>query len=345
MTTIPHAPRVSVVIPVYNGSNYLRDAIDSALGQTWPDVEVIVVDDGSGDGGETTRIARSYGDRIRLIELEHGGVSSALNAGIRAMTGDLFAWLSHDDVYDSRKLERQVEVLRAHDEGTIAYSDYELVGPNLARIKRKILPDVPPAGFPVWLMTDSALHGCTVLVPRSCFDDELFDERLMTTQDYDMWFRLARKHRFVRVPEVLLKYRIHGAQESWTNPARVDEGNRLLIGFLDAIGPAEIRAAGRDPSVVYLEAAVRYRLRGYAGAAARARELSRRQPASTGASLAPRRIALARAYALADRRLTPMYWWKRAHFRGAPAAAPVSSAGSATGRLGLESPADPVADP
>ena len=339
-TTARTGHRVSVVIPVYNGSNFLVAAIDSALAQTWPNVEVIVVDDGSADAGATARIARSYGDRIRFVEKDHGGVSSALNAGIRAMTGDLFAWLSHDDVYLPRKLELQIEALSGLGEGTIAYSDYELVGPDLGRIKRKVLRDVSPAGFRVWLMTDSALHGCTVLVPRSCFDDELFDEHLSTTQDYDMWFCLARRHPFVRVPEVLLKYRIHGAQESWTNSARVDEGNRLLIGFLDAIGPAEIRAAGREPSIVHLEAAVRFKFRGYAEAAARALELSGREATSPAARLAPRRIAMLAAYHLADRRLTPMYWWKRLHFRAAPT--PVARE---TVRLGLDAPADPLADP
>ena len=318
-------PRVSVVIPVYNGSNFLAQSIDSALAQTWPNTEVIVVDDGSDDDGRSARIASSYGDRIRFVGIDHGGVSSALNAGIRAMTGDLFAWLSHDDVYHPRKLERQVEALRRHGSDAIVYSDYELVGPDLKRIKTKALPDVPPSAFRVWLMSDSALHGCTVLVPRSFFAHESFDERLSTTQDYDMWFRLARDHRFIHVPEVLLKYRIHGRQESWTNPRRVEEGNRLLIGFLDEIGPAEIRAATvTPPSTVYLQAAVRFKLRGYAEAAAHARELSGREVGSPAGRLAPRRLATLAAYHVANPRLRPMDWWKRAHFRTSrrPAADP-----------------------
>jgi dTDP-4-dehydrorhamnose reductase len=312
-------PRISVVIPVYNGAEFLRDAIDSALAQTWPDVEVIVVDDGSADLGATAAIVRSYGDRVRFIAKDHGGVSSALNAGIGAMTGDLFAWLSHDDIYYPRKLELQVAALRSVGGDAIVYSDYELVGPDLAPIKRKVLPDVPPAGFRIWLMSDSALHGCTVLVPRGFLADEPFDERLSTTQDYDMWFRLARDHRFVRVPEILLKYRIHALQESWTNPKRVEEGDRLLIGFLDAIGPAEIRGATDvSPSVVYLRAAVRFKLRGYRDAAAHARTLSGRVVGSPAERLAPARIAALVAYQLASPRLRPMYWWKRVHLRAAP---------------------------
>ena len=77
-----YEPLVSIVIPVYNGANYMRQAIDSALAQTYGNIEIIVVNDGSTDGGETERIALSYGDRIRYFRKENGGCASALNYGI-----------------------------------------------------------------------------------------------------------------------------------------------------------------------------------------------------------------------------------------------------------------------
>ncbi|TFG59465.1 MAG: glycosyltransferase family 2 protein, partial [Deltaproteobacteria bacterium] len=80
-------PLVSIVIPVYNGSDYLREAVDSAMAQTYADVEVLVVNDGSDDGGKTEAIALSYGDRIRYFRKENGGVASALNLGVREMRG------------------------------------------------------------------------------------------------------------------------------------------------------------------------------------------------------------------------------------------------------------------
>jgi glycosyltransferase involved in cell wall biosynthesis len=308
-------PLITVVIPVRNGSNFLAEAIDSALSQSWPRVEVIVVDDGSNDDGQTARVALSYGERIRFVQQPHGGVSSALNAGIREMAGEYFAWLSHDDVFFPEKLERQVEALRRYGADTIVYTDYELADPQLKRIKAKVMPDVAPGRFRLWLMADSGLHGGTILAPRACFAGEPFDERLATTQDYDMWFRLARHHRFVRVPEVLLKYRIHGEQESWTNMRRVAEGNRLLIEFLDELGPDEVRAATDEPpSAVYLRAAVRFKLRGYLEAASRAFELSTQELSSAAERFAPRRLVMLAAYHLAHPLLRPMYWWKRLHF-------------------------------
>lgn len=105
-------PLVSIVIPVYNGSNYLKYAIDSALAQTYNNIEIIVVNDGSTDNGETEKLALSYGDSICYYAKENGGVSSAINFGIRQMKGEYFSWLSHDDQYSETKIERQLEVLR-----------------------------------------------------------------------------------------------------------------------------------------------------------------------------------------------------------------------------------------
>ena len=86
-----YQPKISIVIPAYNASNYLAEAIDSALAQTYPNVEIIVVNDGSKDDGATERIALSYGDKIRYFSKENGGSSSALNTGIANMTGEWFS--------------------------------------------------------------------------------------------------------------------------------------------------------------------------------------------------------------------------------------------------------------
>ena len=90
-------PLVSIVIPVYNGSNFLSQAIEAALSQTYKNIEILVVNDGSKDDGATEKVALSYGDRIKYLSKPNGGVSSALNYGIEHMSGDYFSWLSHDD--------------------------------------------------------------------------------------------------------------------------------------------------------------------------------------------------------------------------------------------------------
>ena len=98
-------PKVSIIIPVYNGENYLAEAIESALAQSYDNLEVIVINDGSKDN--TEKIALSYGKKIKYFHKSNGGVSSALNLGIEKMTGDYFSWLSHDDLYYENKIDKQ----------------------------------------------------------------------------------------------------------------------------------------------------------------------------------------------------------------------------------------------
>ncbi len=122
-------PLVSIVIPVYNGANYVAEAIDSALAQTYSRIEVLVINDGSNDNNATRDIALSYGERIRYIEKENGGVASALNRGIKEMNGDYFSWLSHDDLYFPQKVQTQVDFLILLGcKDVIVYSDYRHVG-------------------------------------------------------------------------------------------------------------------------------------------------------------------------------------------------------------------------
>ena len=105
--------KVSIIIPVYNGERYLKEAIDSALAQTYSNLEVIVINDGSVD--RTEDIALSYGNKIRYFSKKNGGVASALNLGISVMQGEYFSWLSHDDIYLEDKIEKQMEILNNAD--------------------------------------------------------------------------------------------------------------------------------------------------------------------------------------------------------------------------------------
>jgi glycosyltransferase involved in cell wall biosynthesis len=99
---------VSVVIPVYKAEPYLRDCVDSVLAQTYPNLEILVINDGSRDEGASEKIALSYGDRITYFHKENGGVSTALNFALEKMHGEWFSWLSHDDLYYPEKIEKQV---------------------------------------------------------------------------------------------------------------------------------------------------------------------------------------------------------------------------------------------
>ena len=229
------APRVSIVIPVYNGSGYLRDAIDSALAQTYRNVEVIVVNDGSSDGGKTRAIALSYGDRLRYFEKENGGVSTALNLGIQKMTGDYFSWLSHDDLYYPHKIAAQIELLRPRENrNVILFSNFTIKNYITGTIRDGDFIEEQDLTVPALLpiLFASRIHGCSALFPKRVFTDlGLFSEDLRTTQDYDFFFKLLKSgYAFQYIPEPLILTRHHNDQGTVTLlDLHVKEVNNLYI--------------------------------------------------------------------------------------------------------------------
>lgn len=214
-------PLVSIVIPVYNGSNYMKEAIDSALNQTYKNIEVLVINDGSCDNEATEKIALSYGNKIRYIKKENGGVSSALNLGIKNMKGEYFSWLSHDDVYAPCKIEHQIKALSVcSDKKTVVLSSSCHIDENSEFIAKKeqnrfdtdrvikyneVLNDFLKKG---------SFNGCAFLIPRQTFEEcGLFDENLRYLQDFLMWFMIfSNKYSLVYVGENDVYGRIHGNQ-------------------------------------------------------------------------------------------------------------------------------------
>jgi glycosyltransferase involved in cell wall biosynthesis len=247
-------PKVSIVIPVYNGSNYLREAIDSALAQTYKDIEVIVVNDGSKDGGKTETISLSYGERIRYFAKENEGVSSALNYGIRKMTGEYFSWLSHDDVYYPQKIEVQLDYLRNKNENTILYSDYDVIDCNSKYIKKTPVKNVESDRFRYALLFGSPIHGCSVLVPKACFDRcGFFDDTFLTMQDLDMWFRMAKWYTFKYIPQKLIMSRSHDEQGSKQKTDTVSlERDNFYLHCLKNMSIEELLDLSKEKSVSLL---------------------------------------------------------------------------------------------
>jgi len=225
-------PKVSIIIPAYNASNYLSEAIESALAQTYKNIEVIVVNDGSKDEGATASIAKMYEGKIRYFEKENGGSSSALNYGIQQMTGEWFSWLSHDDLYYNNKIEKQIDYLNRYDKSGVAinsnviFSAYELIDKSGNLIKKnsnkqetllsQYIYDIEHNGYLICEPTKFLFHGCSCLVHKSVFEKVgTFDESLRFINDADMWFRIySAGCKIHYLPEVLVKGRVHTEQIS-----------------------------------------------------------------------------------------------------------------------------------
>ena len=237
-------PLVSIVIPVYNGANYLREAVGSALAQTYPHCEILVVNDGSTDGGATEAIALSYGEQIRYFVKENGGVASALNMGIENMRGDFFSWLSHDDVYMPEKLSHQIDLLSRLSpppEQAFVFSNFAYISAQGQHLWPAHEGTVPQNIHPMLAVFQQCINGCTVLIHRDLFSSVGLFKALPTTQDYDMWFRMARRAKFIYSSEITVLSRLHDSQGFRTEAAR-QEADVLWLRLLHDITPQEICA-------------------------------------------------------------------------------------------------------
>ncbi|MFD2442721.1 glycosyltransferase [Bacillus sp. CGMCC 1.16607] len=262
-----YQPKVSIIIPVYNGSNYLKEAIDSALAQTYKNIEVIVINDGSNDNGKTERIAMSYENKIRYINKPNGGVASALNVGIQEMKGEYFSWLSHDDVYYPTKIEKQIHYIFDNDlKKTIIYTDYDLIDETSKVIGKYKAPYIKHSQLQIELLKSHPIHGCTLLIPKLCFMVVgLFNEKLKTTQDYDMWFRLTYKFEFHHVPLSLIKSRQHSEQGSKTIEYHLRESNQFYIDYMKEFSIYELQKSLniKHIELFFAEMAIIYKRKGY----------------------------------------------------------------------------------
>lgn len=246
-------PKVSIIIPVYNGSNYVKEAIDSALQQTYDNSEVIVINDGSNDGEATAKICRLYGNKIRYFEKENGGVASALNMGIEKMEGEYFSWLSHDDVYYPDKLEVQIkELSKLEDKGTIVYTNVEYINDKSETISKteyeKIYSEksLNTGIFPV---LKGLTNGCSLLIAKKCFNEVgVFNEELKTSNDYEMWFRLFKKYPSKFVSKIIIKYRFHDQQGTKLAPvsSRVRESDKVWNTAIRELNEKDIKLFGES---------------------------------------------------------------------------------------------------
>ena len=203
--------KVSVIIPNYNYSRFVCEAVDSALAQTYQDKEVIVIDDGSTDN--SIELLAKYGNTIRLIEQPNAGVCAARNNGVAVSSGELVAFLDADDVWMPTKLEKQVEQFKKDPAIVLSHvgvldidADGNILAAHTDGMSGKVCTDMLLFERPVIL---GACSGA--MWPKTVFESVGgFDSRLSTAADWDLCFRTARQGKVAFVPETLFKYRLHG---------------------------------------------------------------------------------------------------------------------------------------
>jgi glycosyltransferase involved in cell wall biosynthesis len=216
---------VTVVIPVYNGAQYLGDAIRSVLAQTLPAMEIVVVDDGSTDA--SAEIAASFGDALRLVRQENQGVAAARNRGMRDANGFYVAWLDQDDLATPNRIESQLRAFDGPSAPDVVFGSMrQFISPEVPDDLRATLRcDERPQPAP--------LPSC-FMAPKRVFDlvGELAGGTDTTFVD---WYLRANEIglEFHYVPELITLRRIHGANRSYRNEELRRDYLRTLKAALD----------------------------------------------------------------------------------------------------------------
>jgi len=196
-------PKVSIVLPTYNGAKYVKQSVDSCLNQTYRNIELIIVDDGSTD--ETFKIIDSYKDkRIGIVRhKKNKGISNALNTGFSKVSGDYLTWTSDDNYYEEDAIEKMLSFLKNRERLFVYCDFYRFDKKKTGNIRRVKLPDV------------AVLEKINCIGPCFLYSKKVkevignYDVNVTLAEDYDYWIRVSKKFSVCHLAEPLYFYREH----------------------------------------------------------------------------------------------------------------------------------------
>ena len=246
MPVQPPQDLVSVVIATFNMGRYLPQAVQSVLSQTYSNVEILIIDDGSTD--DTAQIIRRWDqhERVRVYRQSNGGQAQARNRGVALSKGRYVAFLDADDEWLSHKLSRQMPLF-ANPQVGVVYSEYECMDGE-----GRALPKPPTRMYrgrvTAALLIDNFVSFQTAVVRRECLERHgAFDESVRMGDDYDLWLRLSAHYEFDFIPQPTARYRVWSGQMSKNYRRRYESAIRTMRCFLEhnpgLVSAGQIRAA------------------------------------------------------------------------------------------------------
>jgi glycosyltransferase involved in cell wall biosynthesis len=223
-------PLVSVAMPVYNAEKYLRQAIDSVLGQTYTHFELILVNDGSSD--RSKEIIHSYSDsRIRYIENENNiGITKTRNICVQHANGKYIAVLDNDDIAMPNRLEKQVEFLESDSQYGICGSFYDIIDDAGKRIGKKRLP-VSDKEIRTYLLFENCFCNSSVMIQSNLLKERQYEEGFNMIEDYYFLYTTSKIKKLSNLPLYITQYRVHGKNTSLEKA----DGMRHLRRKMDAL--------------------------------------------------------------------------------------------------------------
>jgi glycosyltransferase involved in cell wall biosynthesis len=235
---------VSVIIPVYNSEKYLEECLNSILAQTYQNIEIIVVNDGSTDS--SPEILKKYSDNVIVLSQKNSGLASALNLGINKMSGRWFKWFSPDDIMYPYTIETLVDEAKKYPDDTIIYSNWTIIdvtGNILREFHESNYNDLLEFDYNVRLLDRKQINVNTTLIPSSLFDKcdiRKLDDPVAIDYDFFLCSALLHDTKFHLISKPLIKYRIHPTQLSHKNISKTMDyiskiKNEILIQLDDSM--------------------------------------------------------------------------------------------------------------
>ena len=217
--------KVSVIIPVHNSEKFLKESIESVLNQTYKNLEIIAIDDGSTD--KSLDIMQHYCDKITIISQTNQGLAAALNVGIKKMKGKWFKWFSPDDILYPHAIETLVNEAKKLPENTIVYSNWEMIDQNNNKLRSFLESEcnhLDNFDYNVRLLDGQQINVNTTIIPSSLFQRGCLirDLKDPVAIDYDFFLQAGILYgtSFHLIPRSILKYRIHPHQLSHENVSK-----------------------------------------------------------------------------------------------------------------------------
>lgn len=201
---------VSILMSVYNGERFVRQAVESLLAQTYRDFELLIVDDASTDGThEILEELTEHDRRIRILTNSNNlGLTKSLNVALRQAQGDLIARMDADDIALPTRLEKQIAFLEGHPDIDVVGTAYEWIDEDGHAIGRPNVITDPNDIHRTLPRTNPLLHSSVVMRRPALDRASGYDESYRRAQDYDLWLRLSRTSRMANLPEILMQKRL-----------------------------------------------------------------------------------------------------------------------------------------
>ena len=238
-------PLISVVIPVYNNETTIQETIESVLSQSFSDLELIVINDGSQDS--TLKIVSSILDpRLKVFSYPNAGLAATRNRGVSHASGEYISFIDADDLWTPDKLEAQFKALQANPQAAVAYSWTDWIDESGQFLRPGGHISVKGDVFATLLVRDFVESGSNPLIRAEALAEVGgFDESLPAVEDWDMWLRLAAGYEFVCVPSPQILYRVSSSSMS-SNVWKMEAGSLQVIERAFAVAPESLQHLKRE---------------------------------------------------------------------------------------------------